>query len=70
LKKVGVKTSELAMPDPEHLEEEIEREMKLQINHNLERGIITATGDGHFRYSVRGLFFLWWQFVKDMVRLC
>ena len=33
-------------------------------------GIITLTDDGSFRYTTRGLFFLWGQFVKDMVRFC
>ena len=32
--------------------------------------LISLTGDGHFRYSPRGLVFLWGQFIKDMVRLC
>ena len=51
-------------------EEEIENEMRTQIDYNLEHGIIAPTGDGHFRYSVRGLLFLWKQFAKDMIRLC
>jgi hypothetical protein len=58
------------MPDPEELEDNIEREMRTQVDHNLESGLITLTGDGHFKYSTRGLFFLWGQFIKDMVRLC
>lgn len=70
LAREGVAVEDLRMPDPETLEEDIEDEMKRQIEHNLEFGIITPTGDGHFRYSKRGLFFLWRQFAKDMIRLC
>ena len=44
--------------------------MKQQLDHNLKRGLIELTGDGFFRYSNRGLFFLWKQAVKDMIRLC
>lgn len=70
LKKLKLSPDDLALPDPEELEGDIEQEMKAQIEHNLSHGIIEPTEDGHFRYSVRGLFFLWKQFAKDMVRLC
>lgn len=70
LRKCSVKEDDLLVPDPAEAEREIETEMRSQIDHNLDRGIIRLTGDGHFRYSLRGLFFLWKQFIKDMVRLC
>ena len=70
LRKSGVAAESLRIPDPEEIESSIEAEMKGQIRHNLEAGIIRETGDGHFEYSFRGLLFLWGQFVKDMVRLC
>lgn len=60
----------LRMPDPEIIEDGIEAEMRHQVDHNLSSGIIRLTGDGHFRYSKRGLLFLWGQFIKDMIRLC
>jgi hypothetical protein len=44
--------------------------MRRQVEHNLACGIIRLTGDGHFRYSKRGLIFLWGQYLKDMVRFC
>lgn len=47
----------------------IEAEVRGQISHNLSRGIIRETGEGMFRYSWRGLFFLWAQVLKDMVKL-
>ena len=65
-----VPDDDLRVPDPDIVEEEIEGEMRRQIDHNLSKGIIQLTGDGHFRYSFRGLVFLWRQFIKDMVRLC
>lgn len=70
LLKQGFVDDDLAIPDPDHLEQEIEQEMKRQIDHNLQRGVISLTGDGNFRYTIRGLFFLWRQFVRDMIRLC
>jgi hypothetical protein len=70
LSRVKVPPHDLRMPDPEDIKDSIEREMRSQVDHNLSAGIISLTGDGHFRYSKRGLLFLWGQFVKDMVRLC
>jgi hypothetical protein len=70
LGRVNVPQSQLRMPDPDEIEDAIEAEMKLQVQHNLAVGIIQLTGDGYFQYSTRGLFFLWGQFVKDMARLC
>ncbi|MFK7910640.1 MAG: hypothetical protein AB8F34_08555 [Akkermansiaceae bacterium] len=70
LLKQGFVDDDLAIPDPDNLEEEIEHEIKRQIDHNLQQGVISLTGDGHFRYTARGLFFLWRQFVRDMIRLC
>jgi len=66
----GFVDDDLSIPDPDDLEDQIETELRHQIEFNLQSGIIKTTGDGHFRYTVRGLFFLWKQFVKDMIRLC
>jgi len=69
LRRMKVPAGHLRMPDPEEMENAIEEEMRKQVDHNLASGIIRLTGDGHFKYSKRGLFFLWGQFVKDMIRL-
>ena len=71
LRRRRVDPDALRIPDPERIETDIEAEMKTQISHNLEAGIIRPSGDErYFEYSGRGLVFLWGQFVKDMVRLC
>lgn len=70
LTRVNVPAGRLRMPDPEEIEDGIEREMRKQVDHNLSAGLIKLTGDGRFHYSTRGLFFLWGQFIKDMIRLC
>ncbi len=68
----GVQVSDagLLMPDPEKIVDSIEQEMRQQVDHNIAARIIELTDDGHFKYSTRGLFFLWGQFIKDMIRLC
>lgn len=70
LEKQGFIDDDLSIPDPDLLEEEIEHELRRQIDHNLQKGIIRLTGDGNFRYTLRGLLYLWKQFVRDMIRLC
>ncbi len=70
LARIRVPVDRLKVPDPEEIESIIESEMRRQLDHNLKSGIIRLTGDGHFQYSKRGLFFLWGQFLKDMVRFC
>jgi len=54
---------------PEEIASLMEEEIGEQIAHNLARGLIAAASGETFRYSWRGLLFLWAQFVKDMVRL-
>ncbi len=54
---------------PAQIVGEIERETRIQIDHNLAKGLIRDAGEGTFRYSWRGCFFLWFQLVKDMIRV-
>lgn len=44
-------------------------DMRRQIEHNLDTGIIKSAGEGTVRYSTKGYFFLWFQIVRDMLRL-
>ena len=55
--------------DTEQLATLMEEEMVLQIDHNMERGLIEEAGEGKFRYSWRGCLFLWVQLVKEMVKV-
>ncbi|MBK1832450.1 hypothetical protein [Roseibacillus ishigakijimensis] len=70
LERMKVPRAQLVMPDPDEMVSEIEEEMRHQIEYNLARNYLEPVGEGEFRYSWKGLFFLWWQFAKDMVRLC
>jgi hypothetical protein len=70
LQQQGGADSSLQAIDPDLLEEMMEEEMHEMIEHNLDHGIIEFAGDGFFSYSTKGLFYLWGQFIKDMVRLC
>ncbi len=65
----GIANDHLLQDHPDDLKEIAEREMRDQIDHNLDSGLIRLSGNGTFRYSWRGLFFLWLQALKDIVRL-
>ena len=64
-----VDPEEILVEDEKSFQQAMEEEIRLQVRHNLDRGLIALAGEGTFRYSWRGLFFLWGQFVKDMVKL-
>ena len=70
LHKQGFVDDDLSIPDPDQLEQELEHELQRQIDHNLQQGIITTHGEDQFRYTIRGLFYLWRQCIRDMIRLC
>jgi hypothetical protein len=50
------------------LRTEIERDLRTQLEHNLARGILVRDKNEMIRYSVRGMFFLWGQFLREFVR--
>lgn len=69
LTEQGIDPTKIPQADPEDLGELLERDMRDQVDHNLDRGLIKLSGEGTFRYSWRGLLYLWGQSLKDMVRL-
>jgi len=57
--------------NPEEFPQMIEEETGRQIKYNQEFGLISAGEvENTVRYSWRGLFFLYFQLIKDMVRMC
>lgn len=69
LQSQGISLEDLTLQDTEFLHAYIERDMSAQIDHNITAGVIEPTGNGEFRYSWRGCIFLYWQVVKDMLRV-
>jgi hypothetical protein len=66
----GLTTADLAEPDPDLLASQIEQDLRAQIDHNLDTGLLEPTGEeGVIRYSWRGCIHLWLQVVKDMIRV-
>ncbi|MEM9017947.1 MAG: hypothetical protein AAGC68_13115, partial [Verrucomicrobiota bacterium] len=70
MRELGHREEDFVAEDPEALPRLIETETGRQIKHNLEVGLIRlAEQAGTFRYSWRGLFYLYFQLVKDMVKM-
>ncbi len=55
--------------DTDDLSQYVSRDMKVQIDHNVRVGVLEPAGEGFIRYSWRGCVFLWFQVVKDMIRV-
>lgn len=58
----------LAQP-PEEIVHTMQNEMKAQITHNISLGLLARDGDHFIRYTTRGMFYLWFQFLRDLVRI-
>lgn len=56
-------------PDEDEIQSDIQGDMEAQIAYNLKTGLLLPGGEGEVRYSWRGLFYIWLQFLRDFVRL-
>jgi len=54
---------------PEEIVRTMQAEMRAQITHNISAGLLKRDGEHFIRYTVRGMFFLWLQFLRDLVRI-
>ena len=69
LERNSVDAAALSPSNPEQLAEQLQAEQRAQIAHNLTAGILRKSADGAIRYTWRGLLFIWFQFLRDFVRL-
>ena len=64
-----VETESITPMDEEKMQAEIEHDLRDQIAHNIDQGVLKPAGDRDAKYSIRGMFYLWLQFLLDLVRL-
>lgn len=69
LSRHGIRDVQIIELGSEETLQAMQAEMRAQIVHNLELGLLKRDGERFFRYTVRGMFFLWFQFLRDLVRL-
>ena len=54
--------------EDEALRRDLQSDLRGQLDHNLACGILKKAEDSTICYTVRGMFFLWFQFLRDFVR--
>jgi hypothetical protein len=68
MQKSGVSAEALALLSPEEMQRSMQQDMEHQIAYNIAAGLLLPVEEGSVRYSWRGLFFIWIQFLRDFVR--
>lgn len=69
LRQHEVETSVITPMDEDRIQADIERDLREQIAHNIEKGVLKPAEEGEVKYSWRGMVYLWCQFLLDLVRL-
>lgn len=69
LSRQGIQPDARRPMDGDHLQETVADGIAGQIRHNMETGILEPVDGGQVRYTLRGLFFVWRQFLKDLAGL-
>ncbi len=69
LSRNGVDPAAIEPLDEEQIRAEMEKDLRDQIAHNIHKGVLKQTAAGEVKYSWRGMFYLWCQFLVDLVRL-
>jgi hypothetical protein len=68
LRAEGVRLEDCVNQNPEETVTAMQQEMRLQITHNIDAGLLRRDGEHFIRYTARGMLFLWMQFLRDLVR--
>lgn len=68
LSSQNVEPGSLLDPSEEETIRTMQNEMRAQITHNIKLGLLERDGEKLIRYTVRGMFYLWFQFLRDLVR--
>jgi hypothetical protein len=55
--------------DPPQIQALLQRDLTAQITHNVRAGLLTQVDEQKVRYTWRGMFYLWFRFLWDFVRL-
>ncbi len=54
---------------PEEILRSMQNDLRGQITHNIAEGLLRRESGDLIRYTVRGMFYLWLQFLRDLVRI-
>src|SRR5881628_3731319 len=68
LRQNQVETSVIDSMNDERIQSEIENDLREQIKHNIDKGVLKSVDEHDVKYSFRGMVYLWCQFLLDLVR--
>lgn len=68
LRASNIPDTQLLDQSPEQVMEALQHDLEAQISHNLKAGLLRRDGEHFIRYTARGMFYLWLQFLRDLVR--
>ncbi|MEX1119111.1 MAG: hypothetical protein WEB60_10015 [Terrimicrobiaceae bacterium] len=69
LREEGIADGAMEKFDAQQLVGAIQHDLQRHVRHNLDIGILAKDGENLIRYTFRGMFFLWVQFLRDAVRI-
>jgi hypothetical protein len=69
LQRTGVGNAAIMHLDPDQIQQLLQSDLRAQISHNVKAGLLIAVNDSQVRYTWRGMFYLWFRFLIDFVRL-
>jgi hypothetical protein len=55
--------------DPPQIQALLQQDLTAQITHNVRAGLLAQVDEQKVRYTWRGMFYLWFRFLWDFVRL-
>lgn len=69
LEREGCGTNDRILPPHDELIPTLQGDMRGQIAHNVDAGLLQRMDDNRVRYTPRGMFYLWFQFLRDLLRI-
>jgi hypothetical protein len=69
LRKRHVSLNQIQSIELSQIRELLQNDIRNQIHHNVAVGLLAPTNDREVRYTWRGMFYLWFRFIWDFVRL-
>jgi hypothetical protein len=69
LKRERIRDGDILPLNPEQFRDLLEQDLRAQIDHNVRSGLLKPAGTQLVRYTWRGMFYLWFQFLRDFLRL-
>src|SRR5262249_24714162 len=69
LLKQSVSYDSVLKLDPRQIQELLQQDLSAQITHNVNAGLLERVDAQQVRYTWRGMFYLWFTFLLDFVRL-